>query len=73
MEYWKTPSRRLYVTRHKDFEEIIVKQKDLKRLNLSLTRKRKASHHIETEECSDTLARIKTTVEIVSSSPHRII
>lgn len=70
MEYWKTPSRRLYVARHREFEELLVKQREGKRLNLSLSRKRKhkglpEEYSTELEDLQEYLAKIETSVETV--------
>ena len=58
VDFWRAPSRRLYVTRHKEYEELVTQQREKKqRLSLSLGRKRRRFQSQLEDE--DRLSRIE--------------
>ena len=65
LDYWKTPSRHLYVCEKNQYEEL-TRQRDRKRL--SLRRKRAPSPDDEDED--SLLAKIETTVGSVGSNTY---
>ena len=67
LEYWKTPSRRLYVAKRGEYDELL-KVKDKKRLSLS--RKRKFVHVDLTEdddERNPLMVQIENNIQTVSN------
>ena len=69
LDYWKTPSRRLYVCEKNQYEEL-TRQRDRKRL--SLRRKRAPSPDDEDDDDEDRLAKIETTVGSVGSNTYHL-
>ena len=67
LEYWKSSSRRLYVARQAEYEEI-VKQKERMRLSLTLNRKRKTTRvDLTDEDDDDKMSKIESIIETVST------
>ena len=62
IEFWRMPSRRFYVARAADFEEI---QKTVKRKKMSLKRKHYVDLTTDTDDTSPQLGRIEDTIKKV--------
>ena len=64
MDYWRTPSRRFYVAKNEEYEQLVAKMREKK--SLSLNRKRKTSRIDITDSEETTLSKIESAVEDVS-------
>ena len=72
LDFWKCPSRRLYLSRVDSYQAVIDKR-DKKRLNLSITCKRRSAAtranvtSDDDDECNDKMTKIESTVDTVSA------
>ena len=61
MDYWRTPSRRFYVAKNEEYEELVAKMRG--KNFLSLNRRRKTSSIDITDLEETTLSKIESAVE----------